>query len=99
MIESTDDEVEEFRLERLAERAREHNEAAESLAERFKPGSMGFHEALHTTSVMLDSVDRHIADHPAVLARPELYRLAHRAQEALFNLYQELGELSSGGDD
>ena len=99
MIESTLEEVEEIRVERLAAAAHERDEVAESLAERFKPGSMGFHEALHTASLLLDSVDRHLADHPAVLARSELYRLAHRAQEALFNLYQQLGELSSHSDD
>ena len=52
---------------------------------------LGKHEALHTASIMMDSVDRHLADHPAILNDKEAYTLAYRAFENLFNLYQYLG--------
>jgi hypothetical protein len=91
MINSTDDEIETFRIDRLATNAQEREMSVAQLTAHFAPGSFGYHEALHTTSVLMDSVDRHIAEHPAVLADRELYRLATRAQEALFNLYQLMG--------
>lgn len=57
-----------------------------------QPGSFSYHEALHAASIMMDSVDRHLVEHPAVLFDPEAFRLAFDAHTALFNLYQHLGK-------
>ncbi|MBS7702660.1 hypothetical protein [Chelatococcus asaccharovorans] len=71
--------------------------AAELVAES-QAGSFRFHEALHTASLVMDFNDRHLADHPAVVANPEAYRLAHKAHEYLFALYQRLGEIDFDHD-
>jgi len=59
--------------------------------EDFAPGTRGCHEALHLSSVLLDTFDRHLLDHSAVIADPEWFRLAWRAHEYLFALYQQMG--------
>ncbi|MBB5573067.1 MULTISPECIES: hypothetical protein [Rhizobium] len=59
---------------------------------QFAPGTFGCHEAMHTTSLMLDMTDDHLLQHPAILAIPEFYRLAGDVHEALFALYQAIGE-------
>lgn len=60
--------------------------------QQFAPGTFGCHEAMHTTSLMLDMTDDHLLGHPAILADPEFYRLAGNVHEALFALYQAIGE-------
>lgn len=77
-------EIEEERLEALKEYEPEHLAAIE-------PGSFGMHEALHTTSVVMEIVASHVMESPAIVKDPELYRLAHQAHENLFNLYQAIG--------
>jgi hypothetical protein len=91
MIGSTDDEIEAFRLQRLAEMLSESGETRQRLEARYAPGTFGCHEALHVASLLMEEVDRHLAEHPAVALNPDWYRLAVRAQEALFELYQEIG--------
>ena len=59
---------------------------------QFAPGTFGCHEAMHTTSLMLDMTDDHLLQHPTILANPEFYRLAGQVHEALFALYQAIGE-------
>ena len=55
------------------------------------PGSLGCHEALHTAALLLRAVDGELLEHPAILATPEWFALAHRAHAALFDLYQAIG--------
>ena len=57
-----------------------------------RPGTFSYHEALHTTSIMMDSVGNHILEHPAILMDREAFAQAYKAHSALFNLYQYLGE-------
>ncbi|MGM4982353.1 MULTISPECIES: hypothetical protein [Rhizobium] len=59
---------------------------------QYAPGTFGCHEAMHTTSLMLDMTDDHLLQHPAIVADPEFYRLAGEVHEALFALYQAIGE-------
>ena len=59
---------------------------------QYTPGTFGCHEAMHTTSIMLDMTDDQLLHHPAVLADPVFYRLAGEVHEALFALYQAIGE-------
>lgn len=91
-ITDTPEEVERFRLERLAEHLKEYDETVEELSERFGPGTHGCHESLQMASVFMDSVDRHLCEHGAVLLDPGWFRLASEAQTALYNLYQAIGE-------
>lgn len=59
---------------------------------QYAPGTFGCHEAMHTTSLMLDMTDDLLLQHPAILANPDFYRLAGEVHEALFALYQAIGE-------
>ncbi|MDL2399378.1 hypothetical protein [Rhizobium mayense] len=65
---------------------------------QYAPGTFGCHEAMHTTSLMLDMTDDQLLQHPAVLANPEFYRLAGAVHEALFALYQAIGEKHLAAD-
>lgn len=89
----TTEDIEALRLQRLAECASERATTAEGLAAQFCPGSLGCHEALHGASILMEMVDRELCDHPAVLANPDWYALAHRAMENLFRLYQSIGSV------
>ncbi|KXF77725.1 hypothetical protein ATN84_10365 [Paramesorhizobium deserti] len=81
---TTNDELEKARQEALAD-AESHD------PKDFMPGSFGCHEALHATSILLDSVGRHLLCHPTILHDPEFYALADQAHAALFDLYQAIG--------
>ena len=59
---------------------------------QYTPGTFGCHEAMHTASIMLDMTDDQLLQHPAILADPNFYRLAGEVHEALFALYQAIGE-------
>ncbi len=58
--------------------------------ENFVPGSFGCHEAMHLTSVILDMVEEHLVDHPAVRAKPEWAVIAWEARRALCRLHQAI---------
>lgn len=58
---------------------------------QFRPGSYGAHEALHMASVFADMVDRHLCEHPTVVANEAWTALANRAADALHDLYQAIG--------
>lgn len=83
MIQFTREEIHAARNEQLKD--------CDAKPELFAPGTLGWHEALHTAWVCLDQVDRQLLDHPAVLLHAEAYELAQAAHTALFNLYQLLG--------
>jgi hypothetical protein len=89
----TTEDIEALRLQRLADCASERATTADRLAAQFCPGSHGCHEALHAASIFMEMVDRRLCDHPAVLANPDWYALAHRAMEYLFQLYQSIGSV------
>ncbi|MCF3638739.1 hypothetical protein LXM94_01975 [Rhizobium sp. TRM95111] len=91
MIESTDIELEDERLKRLAAMARERGMPVATLLSRNAPGTLGGHEATHTASIVLDLLDQHLVAHPAIVGDAQWFRLASRASEALFNLYQAMG--------
>jgi hypothetical protein len=91
MLENTDLELEEERLKQLDLLARERDIASATMLARYAPGTLGYHEATHTASIVLDLVDQHLLHHPAIAGNAEWFRLASRASEALFNLYQAMG--------
>ncbi|MEZ5938504.1 MAG: hypothetical protein R3C52_09805 [Hyphomonadaceae bacterium] len=59
--------------------------------EAFAPGTLGCHEALHTASLVLDMLERHLFEHPAIASNPEWYKQAAMAHHHLFTLYQAIG--------
>ncbi|QRM55488.1 hypothetical protein [Sinorhizobium sp. BG8] len=96
MIESTDLELEDERMKQLEALLRDRHTTSAHLLDSYQPGSLGYHEATHTTSIILGLVDDQLLLHPAIVANPELFRLASRASEALFNLYQLMGSAQVG---
>jgi hypothetical protein len=58
---------------------------------KFKPGSFGAHEALHTAGIILNLTNEHLMQHPTISNRPEWLALAEAAHKALFDLHQSLG--------
>jgi hypothetical protein len=91
MLESTDIELEDERLKQLDILAEERAMTPPELLTHYTSSSFGFHEAVHTTSIVLDLVDDQLLHHPAVAGNEEWFRLAARASESLFNLYQAMG--------
>jgi hypothetical protein len=91
MLESTDIELEDERLKQLDILAEERAMTPPELLAHYSSGSFGFHEAVHTTSIVLDLVDDQLLHHPAIAGNSEWFRLAAKASEALFNLYQSMG--------
>jgi len=91
MLESTDIELEDERLTQLDLLAEERQMTPPELLAQYAAGSFGFHEAVHTASIVLDLVDEQLLHHPAIAGKGEWFRLAARASEALFNLYQAMG--------
>lgn len=52
------------------------------------------HEALHTTYILLDSVSRHLAEHPYIVANQTFADRTAQISDALAALYQAIGEAS-----
>lgn len=50
------------------------------------------HEALHMSSFLMLSVDRELIEHQYIQSEPDCIALAEKAHQALFDLYQLIGE-------
>jgi hypothetical protein len=55
------------------------------------PGTYGCHELLDRTSMMMKNVEEFVLSHPSCLINKEWFALAHKAVEALNDLYQKIG--------
>jgi hypothetical protein len=64
----------------------------------YKPGSFGCHELLDRISMLGDTVEEFVLDHPACLQNPEWYALADQAVVSLRELYQRVGGEHLGKD-
>lgn len=62
------------------------------MSKGYEPGSFGCHEALHMASYFIDAIDNELVDHPAIKANEEWSKLASAAMDALFQLYQSIGQ-------
>ena len=49
-----------------------------------------YHEAMHTTSVLMNVLDGEVGEHPAVLQDPKLTALAEKAVSAMYALYNAI---------
>jgi len=82
------DEVEQLRQQYI-------DEAKEGLAadwdDASKAGSLGCHELLDRTSLLMNNLDEYVLAHPACLRNKEWFALAHQAVDALNQLYQKVG--------
>ncbi len=67
-------------------------------AKRFGPGTFGCHEAMDRTSVLMGLVGE-LAEHDAIRLNPQWERLATKAHDALFDLYQKIGMVHLTADE
>lgn len=65
----------------------------------FAPGTCGCHEALHMAFVLVDMVDRHLCEHPAIRQNPGWLAKATAARDALFALHREIGAVHLGAPE
>lgn len=91
----SDDQYEEDRLAALKERWRAEAEGPDhrSLQARFGPGSFGCHEAVHTTLLVVELIERQLANHSAVLLDPFWYRNVREAQAILYRAYSAAAQM------
>lgn len=71
----------------------------QQLETEFKPGTLGFHEAFHMTSVVNDIFERNVLSHPVIISNKELFRDASEIYDKIFDLYHKLGVLYSDAED
>ncbi len=64
---------------------------SDATEEDFAPGTLGCHELLDRTSLVLKLLEESIRTHPSCLLKPEWFELADRASQALADLYQRVG--------
>ena len=79
----SDDEIELSRQERLRDLGGSVKVA--------RPGAHVLQEAIRTASTLMKSLDDGLAGNPAIVTDPDLYRLAYRAFENLYELHRAMG--------
>lgn len=95
----TPEESEEMRLGRIKESRKNNGYSKKQFRKQYgQANTLSDYEALHTASVVMDIVDRHLCDHPFILLNKDAYKFAEEAHTALFNLYQCIGVLRSNAD-
>ena len=65
----------------------------------FRPGTFGCHEALHTTSIVMDLIETSLVDHPSIATNPKWVKLTEEAYEKLAELYAGIGEAHLDASD
>jgi hypothetical protein len=67
------------------------------MAKKRKLDEFHAHEALHTTSVVMEIFERHVHMHPFIKQDKELLKSANEIFTSIFNLYQMIGEKNLTG--
>lgn len=57
------------------------------------------HEALHMSCFLMESVDRELMEHKQIRNNTHWAELAGKAHQALFDLYQSIGQASYEDDE
>ena len=64
------------------------------MAKKPKLTQFHYHEALDRSSVILDTIDRHLIQHPVCKLDKEVAKLIEEAATKMFEAYQLLGDRS-----
>ena len=64
------------------------------MAKKPKLTEFHYHEALDRSSVILDTIDRHLIQHPVCKLDKEVAKLVEDAAHKMFEAYQLLGDIS-----
>ena len=59
---------------------------------RPKLTELHYHEALDRSSIILDTIDRHLIQHPVCKLDKEVSKLVEEAAQKIYEAYQLLGE-------
>lgn len=59
----------------------------------------GRHEILHMSSFLMRAVDMELLEHEQIKNNTQWKELAEKAHQALFDLYQSIGQVSLEGED
>jgi hypothetical protein len=97
MISYTDVEIEAERKETLSKILRDRNTLPADLTSQYL-NPYGYREVLHLSFVLHETINHYLLEHPCITLNPNLWKLAHNASTALFNLYQALGELEHNSE-
>lgn len=62
----------------------------------YKPGSLGCHELLDRTSLLIGMIESHLLSHPSCIQNREWYAMADEAMFKLNQLYQSIGSVHLG---
>jgi hypothetical protein len=65
----------------------------------YEPGTFGYHEALHTLSVLAEALDRHVLQHPALEADQDAYKAVGRIVARLYCVYVEMADRHIGAEE
>lgn len=95
MLEYTDEEIEEARLEDIKKACSNNELDINQLKERYCC-ELGYREVLHLSYVQMEIINGYLVEHPAVTLDKEAYNLAFRAGALLHDLYQRVGALEEG---
>jgi hypothetical protein len=69
------------------------------MKQTYEPGTYGYHEALHTLSVLTDALDRHVFQHPALEADREAHKAVWRILALLYCVYVEMADRHIGAEE
>lgn len=70
---------------------------SQTINDPFAPGGFGCHEALHTSGILEDIVQRELCEHESIKRNPEWVALAEAGRKALSDLYFAIGKLHLKG--
>lgn len=93
------EQIETFRQERIEAICNSYGGTPAEIAEKFRPGTLGCHEALYAASLLLDLIDNRLAESPAIALNSEWHSLAVTAQAAVCELYRSIRAAHLGGDN
>jgi hypothetical protein len=92
---SSDEEIEQARLETLSQFKEDVDDQPWLEIEALhRPGGHGYHSALPTIQLYMDSLERHVLANPAVAMDAGSYRAAFRAHEGLAETFHELASIA-----
>lgn len=93
---ASEEEIEEARQETLAQlkASADEDQPWADIEAQHQPGAPGFHSALHTIQLYMDSIERHVLANPAVALDAEGFKAAYRAHEALAETFQALAAIA-----
>lgn len=87
-----------IRKEALDEAIKRHDATEQGLRKQYI-NVLSYREVFHLSFMLYENVEHYLAEHPAIILDKEAFSLTSAASQALFDLYQHIGNLESNCDD